>query len=164
MIPEFYQPAIVDGEQNMPIEPVLVGWNTSDQADFNRAVSRMCGRLYPHGFDISDTPPNSYIDLAVHVARTGRMCVAKGCSHAIEFDSLKRWQQFRAWHDYCHIEGGHPFTLAGECAAVRMQIAMLRACYPSSKVARWTPILVQQIIHDNFGEAAFCPATLRSKV
>jgi hypothetical protein len=128
--------------------------------EFGEAVHVIANRLFPNGFDVSPSPPNSFLDLAVHVARTGRMTVADGNHAPNEFDTPETYQAFRAWHDWCHLQGGHDFTLKGECAAVRMQFAMLATLYGPEKTREWAPILRQQIIHDNFGQDVFCPATL----
>ncbi len=127
---------------------------------FCRAVNVISHSLFPSGYDVSDHPPNTLRDLAIHVARTGRMVVTSGPKTANEFDTDETWQAFRAWHDWCHLHGGHEFTLKGECAAVRMQHGMVAARFGAKRMQQWAPILHKQIIHDNFGMAAYCPITL----
>ena len=124
-----------------------------------KAVRTIAHRLFPKGFDVSDDAPNTYLDLAVHVARTGRYCVYSGGTDDPAFDSDATWQAFRAWHDWCHIQGGHGFDLTGECNTVRLQGAMVASLYGPMGLARWRPILRRQIIAYNFGEEAFCPTT-----
>ena len=128
--------------------------------EFCAAVREISSRLFPAGFDTSPHPPNSFLDLALHVATTGRMCVTNAETADHEFDSHETWHHFRAWHDWCHLHGGHDFSLPGECAAVRMQHAMLAGLCGLDKQREWAPILTRQIIHDNFGDDAFCPAAL----
>lgn len=128
--------------------------------EFCEAVQAIVNCLFPTGFDVSPSPPDSFLDLAVHVARTGRMVVTAGTDHPHEFDTPETYQAFRAWHDWCHLQGGHDFTLKGECAAVRMQFAMLATLYGPAKTREWSGILRQQIIHDNFGQDVFCPPSL----
>jgi hypothetical protein len=128
-------------------------------SDFTWAIKNMAQRLFPKGFDVSDNAPNSFVELAAHVASTGRMCVSSTVTPDCEFDA-DTYYAFRAWHDWCHIHGGHEFTLQGECATVRMQLAMMRIMYGVSRHDEWKPILIRQIIHDNFGQEAFCPAIL----
>ena len=123
------------------------------------AVRTISGRLFPDGFDVSHDAPNTYLDLAVHVARTGRICVNSGMTDDEAFDSPETWHAFRAWHDWCHIKGGHGFDLPGECNTVRLQSAMVDAVYGPSKAGLWRPILRRQIIAYNFGDCATCPTT-----
>ena len=123
-----------------------------------RAVHKIAERLFPQGFDVSHDAPNSYLDLAVHVARTGRMLVTDGVTDDDAFDTAETWHAFRAWHDWCHLKGGYGFDLPGECTTVRLQSAMLFSVY-GLRANRWRPILHRQIIAYNFGDAATCPAT-----
>lgn len=127
---------------------------------FCQAVNTIASNLFPQGFDTSPNAPNNLTDLVYHVARTGRMVVSDHGGDSHEFDTRETYQAFRAWHDWCHIHGKHPFTLKGECAAVRLQVAMLTALYGRASVLEWLPILHQQIIRDNFGETAICPPSL----
>lgn len=129
-------------------------------AEFCAAVHEICSRLFPEGFDVSVNPPNTFLDLALHVATTGRMVVKLGYTDDHEFDHAGTWQAFRAWHDWCHLHGRYRFTQAGECAAVRMQLAMITALYGHERRVEWLPIIHRQIIRDNFGDDAFCPALL----
>ena len=124
-----------------------------------RAVNEIADRLFHEGFDVSHDAPNTYLDLAVHVARTGRMCVSNGTTDDAAFDTAETWHAFRAWHDWCHIKGGWGFDLQGECATVRLQSAMLDAAYGPAVAAQWRPILRRQIIAYNFGDCATCPIT-----
>lgn len=133
---------------------------TAHNRAFCRAVRKISASLFPQGFDVSDHAPNTLRDLALHMARTGRMCVSTGNTDDHSFDNEGTYHAFRAWHDWCHVQGGHEFTIEGECATVRMQHAMVAAMFGEKNMRAWLPILHKQIIHDNFGDAAFCPITL----
>ena len=124
-----------------------------------KAVHTIAHHLFPDGFDVSSDAPNTYLDLAVHVARTGRYCVSSGGTDDPAFDTAETWQAFRAWHDWCHIQGGHGFDLLGECTTVRLQGAMVASLYGQRGLIRWRPILRRQIIAYNFGPEAFCQTT-----
>lgn len=126
---------------------------------FCAAIKDIAEKLFPKGFDTSNTPPDSMYELALHIARTGRMCVRKGDpgDPVDGFDSPETWEAFRAWHDWCHVQGNHPFDLEGECKAVAMQLSQLRLMYGMEQCRDWEAIIEQQIIKDNFGEMAVCP-------
>lgn len=126
---------------------------------FCDAVNTIALRLFPAGFDTGPHAPNSYEELAAHVAETGRMLVTDHMTEDCEFDR-PTYHAFRAWHDWCHLKGGFPFNLGGECAAVRMQLAMVRLMFGQVRHDEWRPILIRQIIRDNFGEGVICPDIL----
>lgn len=130
--------------------------------EFCEAIHEIARELFPDGFDTSPHPPNNFLDLALHVATTGRMCVTNAMTADHEFDEPSTYHAFRAWHDWCHLNGGHPFSLQGECAAVRMQLAMLHIKFGRERHDAWKPTLIRQIIRDNFGEDAFCPGALEA--
>jgi hypothetical protein len=127
--------------------------------EFCNAVNDIARRVLPDGWDVSPDAPNNFLDLALHVATTGRMCVSDSVTEDCQFDP-DTYHAFRAWHDWCHLNGGHPFTLRGECAAVRMQLTHLALLYGRVNHDEWKPILIRQIIHDNFGDKVFCPGLL----
>lgn len=135
----------------------------TDTLSFRSAVLDIAGRLFPHGFDINPNPPNTLEELALTMLQTGRMVVTSHVTDDCEFDA-PTYAAFRAWHDWCHVFGGHAFDLQGECAAVRMQLAMIYGMYGKACHDAWKPTLLRQIIKDNFGEDAFCPGLLGAAI
>lgn len=92
----------------------------------NTAINHIASKLFPCGYDVADTAPETLDQLNAHIASTGRMVVWSGESdNTIYADAETNWA-FRAWHDWCHWKGQLPFTLAGELAALEMQLDHLR--------------------------------------
>jgi hypothetical protein len=96
---------------------------------FNVAVLQIAARLFPTGFDVSDTAPDTFDKLKSHVEQTGRMLVWNGASDATIFGDPEVNYAFRAWHDWCHLAGNHPFTPEGERGAANLQIQHIREIY-----------------------------------
>ena len=117
--------------------------------DWCRAVRTIAHRLFPDGFDVSHDAPNTYLDLAVHVARTGRYCVSSGCTDDPAFDSAETWQAFRAWHDWCHVTCGCKFTENGENEVAIIQECMLAARVGRVTAKRWLHLLQREVVDSN---------------
>lgn len=81
------------------------------------------------------------------------LVVWEGASDATIYGDAKVNHAFRAWHDSHHVEGMHPFTLAGEIAACEAQIAQARILYP-----RLPDILAQIIRREVIGQAEYFAA------
>jgi len=116
-------------------------------AGLNAAVLHMAGRLFPTGFDVSEDAPDTFEKLVDHVRRRRRLTVWSGGSADTIFGNPEVNYAFRAWHDWCHLNGRHDFTLAGEMAAVEMQCEHLLTVYgQSSKTREWCRILRAEVI------------------
>jgi hypothetical protein len=128
---------------------------------FSEAVWAIAHAVLPEGWDVSPHAPDNYQDLALTVARTGRMVVSDSATDDPAFGNNQgTYHAFRAWHDWCHLYAGQNFSLRGECAAVRMQYAMLLAKVGKRLADQMRPILDRQIIAGNFGPDASCPQLL----
>jgi hypothetical protein len=104
-------------------------------APLNVAVLHIAGKLFPCGFDVAESAPDTLEGLRAHVAKTGRMLVYSGASDSTIFDDREVNWAFRAWHDHCHLRGNHPFTPAGEREACHEQVADIRALFGEGPIA-----------------------------
>ena len=122
--------------------------------DFNVFVHRMARKLFPCGFDVTmdeDEAPSNLIQLQQHVEKTGRMLVWGGASDNTIFDCRETNWAFRAWHDWCHLRGKHPFHLVGEEGVMLMQQRHCRLLVPEKdKAERFCRILWLEVM----GQAA----------
>lgn len=108
----------------------------------DEASVAMAKKFFPTGFDVSDNAPNTYEDLVKHYHETGRMTVWSGGSDKTIFGDEKSNYAFRAWHDLCHLRGGHNFTPEGERGALAEMVKDVRGAYDHS--ARLRPGLSQR--------------------
>ena len=122
---------------------------------FNVAVKRMAEILMPTGYDVADEAPNDFEALKAHVAKTGRMLVWKGESEDTIFGCPETNWAFRAWHDWCHIKGGFPFTVKGETLAAGMQASQLITVYGCEMSRYWRKLIACEVV----GQAAFHEVT-----
>lgn len=114
---------------------------------FNAAVVRIAGRLFPDGFEVSDQAPQTYDELVALLDAGGRMVVWSGGSARTIFADPVVNYAFRAWHDWCHWRGRHPFTPAGEQACFRRQCRHLRALYGRGpRTRRWIRLLAADLL------------------
>ena len=112
----------------------------------NAAVIHIASRLYPSGFEISDDAPDTFEKLKAQFA-TGQMIVWSGGSDQTIYADRKVNYCFRAWHDWCHVRGDHPFTDEGERAVCRMQCDHVTELYGvSPQTDRWYAILRADVI------------------
>jgi hypothetical protein len=91
---------------------------------FNAAVKAIAERLMPLGFDVeedSDKAPSTLDALQRRYLNTGRVLVWGGASDRTIFGDPAYNHAFRAWHDWCHLQGAYDFTPEGEHAAYLMQ-------------------------------------------
>jgi len=95
----------------------------------NIAVNQIAGRLFPCGFDVADTAPQTLEELIDHIHRTGRMLVWSGASDRTIFACPETNYAFRAWHDFHHWKRLLPFTDAGERSVCVQQVADLTELY-----------------------------------
>lgn len=115
-----------------PLDPAL-----------NSAIVAIANILFPTGFDVADVAPDTYDKLRAHLDAGHRMLVWSGASEFTVFGCREVNWAYRAWHDWCHWQGTHDFTLEGEAATAEMQSQQLFALYGvTSKTRYW-----QRIIH-----------------
>ena len=125
---------------------MISGCKPLDRA-FNVAVIHMANRLFPTGFDVSSTAPDTFEKLKAHVATTGRMCVWSGASDATIFDDAEVNWAFRAWHDFCHVFGNYDFTFMGELNAALMMAEQLREVYGcDERSQRFVNIIMCEVV------------------
>ena len=114
---------------------------------FNVAVLHIANQLCPGGYRVSDDAPDTYAKLRAHLDHTKQMLVWSGGSeYTIYADKEVNWA-FRAWHDWCHYRGAHPFTPEGERAVFEMQCSHLLLFYNDClQTRRWIRILRAEVI------------------
>ena len=113
----------------------------------NIAIATICNRLFPAGFDVAETAPESLSELNESIAKRGRITVWNGASEQTVYGSTEHNFMFRAWHDWCHWKGQHEFNLAGEAAALAMQLEHLATVYPSHPDRpTWERILTVEVL------------------
>jgi hypothetical protein len=117
----------------------------------NVAVRHIASRLFPCGFDVTNDQleaPATLAGVRHRVARTGRMLVWAGGSDATIFGCVDTNHHFRAWHDWCHLTGGHEFTLEGERATLEMQAEHLIRVYGRghADIRRWLRIIYAEVV------------------
>lgn len=102
-----------------PVSPML-----------NVAVQLFCARVWPQGFDLSETSaPDSLKRLKAEYASRGRITIYSGGSEGTIFDCADTNRMFRAWHDHAHLTLDANFSFEGETAACEYQIAQIFARY-----------------------------------
>lgn len=87
----------------------------------NTAIVAIASLLFPNGFDVADIAPDTYDKLKAHLDAGRRMLVWSGASDYTVFGCCEVNWAYRAWHDWCHWQGAHLFTLEGEEATANMQ-------------------------------------------
>lgn len=113
---------------------------------FNVAVRTIVAQLFPTGFDVGPDAPMTFDTLKAHVAATKRMKVWDGASDHSIYACPHTNQAARAWHDWCHLKGNHPFTPEGEAAVALMHGEHLRIVYgDTAQVAEWCKIIDAEI-------------------
>jgi hypothetical protein len=118
----------------------------------NVAIVHIASRLLPNGFDVSDEAPDTYEKLKAHLCAGKRMIVWSGGSEATVYGHRSVNFSFCAWHDFCHWDGGHDFTLEGEIAACEMQCQHLFEFYGDcERIQEWCSLLRAEVV----GQALF---------
>jgi len=116
-------------------------------ATLNEAILRVVELLLPGGFTVSDFAPATYDKLTSHLDAGRKMVVWSGASNETIYGDPHVNYAFRAWHDWCHWTGSHPFTPEGEYAVYLMQCGHLVSLFgPSMRLERWCRILRAEIV------------------
>ena len=115
--------------------------------ELNAAILTIAARLFPCGYLISEDAPDTYDKLVVHLDCGKPLVVFAGGSEQTIYGDREVNYAFRAWHDWCHWRGGHPFNREGEQAVYAMQCQHLVQLYDYSlRTRRWFDILYAEII------------------
>ena len=94
---------------------------------FNRYVSKLAELSWPQGYDLSDTDaPDSLKKLKREFQSRQRITVYSGSSDSTIFADARVNQDFRAWHDFCHLMLDAPFDLTGESLTCELQVKQLK--------------------------------------
>jgi len=92
----------------------------------------------------------------VEAAQGRAIPVWSGASDKTIWGDVRTNHAFRAWHDAAHLVGRYPFTLAGEEAAWRTQVATLCFHYPQAPLLwgrlLWIEIVEQAYFHAEYGQ------------
>src|SRR6266436_6008855 len=114
---------------------------------FNVAVLHIANRLCPGGYDVADDAPDTYEKLRAYLDLTKQMKVWSGNSENTIYADKEVNYAFRAWHDWCHYNGRHAFTVVGERAVFEMQKLHLLLLYGDcAQTRRWIAILRAEVI------------------
>lgn len=123
---------------------------------FDGAVLAMAARVWGQGWDESPEAPETFIALREEYARRNRITVFNGASDLTIYGEPAVNIAFRAWHDWCHLAGGHNFSVAGETAAAEMQCNHLRFHYGMSEK---TEVLCALVKSEVIGQADYYART-----
>jgi len=123
---------------------------------FNVAVNHIASKLFPCGFDVAPDAIDADLPGITAQFANGRAVVSSLFSDNTIFACPETNYAFRAWHDWCHVKGQHPFTLEGEAAVARMQIEHIRALYGEGDFLDKAAALIRAEV---IGQAAYKAAT-----
>lgn len=124
------------------LTPVDVGLNV--------AIKHLCKLSHPNGYDASpslDVVPTTLAQVIANVNATGRFLIWSGECEGSIYACAETNMDLRAWHDKVHFDYNLDFNMAGEAAAVYIQIAQLmqvfgnRAC-----LKQWAALIIADIL------------------
>jgi len=127
---------------------------------FNCAVDTIARKLFPAGFDVSDSAPSSIDEILHYYNKYNRLCVWSGESDQTIFADREINYAFRAWHDHAHIRpylfgdsAPYAFDYRGEGLTLIEQMNDIRKVYGRGKLSEFfAEILHAEII----GEFDYC--------
>jgi len=123
--------------------------NPVDQA-YNVAVRHIAGICNPNGWDEFSTfaeAPTTLAELTAYANEHGRLGIATEDSDGTIFDCADTNVHLRAWHDSVHLRHQLGFTVAGEAAAVYVQVAQVYHLYGfNEQTVRWAQLLLADIL------------------
>jgi hypothetical protein len=103
---------------------------------FNCACQMMAHIVWPQGYDVSENAPRTLKALKDEYRSRGRITVYSGGSDKTIFDDAGVNQDFRAWHDWCHLRLDADFSPRGEAMACDLQAAHIRVRYGAGETGR----------------------------
>lgn len=122
----------------------------------NVAVMTIAQRLFPGGYDVGDDAPDTFEKVKALFQSGSRYVIYSGGCDSTIFGDPNVNYDFRAWHDWCHWQGGHDFSLRGEYETFKMQCGHLVAIYGDNETTRaWRRILFADIIGQKVYERRF---------
>lgn len=120
---------------------------------FNCAVQTLTKMVWPQGYDLSATEaPDSLKKLKAEYAARKRITVFSGSSEHTIFADAGINQDFRAWHDYCHLTLNADFSLEGETAACNLQSLHIRQRYGEGETSAF---MIQLLEAEVIGQALY---------
>lgn len=120
---------------------------------FNACVMFMARRVWPQGYDLSSTDaPDSLKRLKQEFQHRGRITVYEGGSEMSIYGDAGVNQDFRAWHDWCHLALDANFTLEGETRACELQARHIRGRYGDGDTGR---ALIRVLEAEIIGQALY---------
>ena len=121
-------------------------WRAVD-VDFDAAVMTIARTVVPGGWDVADDAPSTFEQLSEHLATGRRMVVWSGASGLTIYGSPEVNFAFRAWHDWLHWQGNHPFTFEGETMVGWTQVEQLRKMFGHHpRLRQWQAYLFAEVI------------------
>ncbi len=136
------------GENTHTPKPLDIGYNI--------AVLAIARRLFPCGFDVRDDAPQTYDQLKA-AFDANKPVVWSGASETTIYECPQVNYAFRAWHDWGHWHGKHPFTGDGERAVFEIPqqhlITVYGNCLQTDRWARilWAEVIGQHLYADRLG-------------
>lgn len=135
---------VVHPARKLASDPI---WPTAIDPTFNVAVLTIAAQMFPRGFVVSDTAPQTYHELREHMNAGGTMTVWSGGSDNTIYSDPEVNFAFRAWHDWCHWRGRCLFTETGERAACAIQQwHILKEFGISTTSSAWCRLIEAEIV------------------
>ncbi len=136
-------------EQPAPVTPAI-DINTPYDLTLNAAIQVMGNRSgyeYCHHSDDLDECPTTLKDITDYKEEHGHLKIWTGDCEGTVYASAGINEMLRVWHDRVHYDYQYEFNVAGEAAAVYMQIAELSVVYGARKeLYQWATILLTDIL------------------
>ena len=114
----------------------------------NVAVRAIASHLFPVGYHTSPDAPETLADIKNYYIKHATYCVYDGGCENTTFDCPETNQDFRAWHDHCHVRLNASLDATGELAVLKEQLFDLVTVYGYQHVfnENWHNILTAEIL------------------
>jgi hypothetical protein len=116
----------------------------------NVAINRLCNLSHPRGYDTTpnlDVAPTTLEQVKAYANANQRFLIWDGDCDGTLYGCPTVNANLRAWHDKAHYDYNLDFTVAGEAAAVYIQIAQLLQVYGSrDQIDDWATIIITDIL------------------
>ncbi len=113
---------------------------------FNIAVSHIASRLFPTGFDVTESPMSPADMFTAYNESGGRLLVSSAYSDFTIFADVGINCEFRAWHDSKHILLNLGFDNSGEFAVYQAQLRDIAALYDGRDFINFGALLHADIV------------------
>lgn len=130
--------------------PAAFTGQTPVDVGLNVAIKHLCMLSHPNGYDVGmslDAVPTTLAQVIAQVQAKERFLIWGGECEGSIYACAETNMDLRAWHDKVHYDYNLDFNMAGEAAAVYIQIAQLmqvfgnRAC-----LKQWAALIIADIL------------------